>query len=89
MGRSKTVLPYMRNENKLFSLFVSHRVNQIRSSSNIADWDCIEGKLNVADDSPRVIKCKDFTSNSRYLKGPEFLREFSLKEVLKRDELVR
>ena len=79
----------MRNENKLFSLFVSHRVNQIRSSSNIADWDCIEGKLNVADDSPRVIKCKDFTSNSRYLKGPEFLREFSLKEVLQRDELVR
>ena len=36
-----------------------------------------------------MIKCKDFTSNSRYLKGPEFLREFSLKEVLQTDELVR
>ena len=36
-----------------------------------------------------MIKCKDFTSNSRYLKGPEFLKEFSLKEVLQTDELVR
>ena len=36
-----------------------------------------------------MIKCKDFTPNSKYLKGPEFLREFSLKEVLQTDELVR
>ena len=36
-----------------------------------------------------MIKCKDFTSNSRYLKGPEFLREYSLKEVFQTDELVR
>ena len=33
-----------------------------------------------------MIKCKDFTSNSRYLKGPEFLREF---QVLQTDELIR
>ena len=36
-----------------------------------------------------MIKCKHFTSNSRYLKGPELLQEFSLKEVLQTDELVR
>ena len=36
-----------------------------------------------------MIKCKDFTPNSKYLKGPEFLREFSLKEVLQTDELIR
>ena len=80
---------YIRNENKRFSVFVSHRINEIRSNSNIADWHFIEGKLNVADDCSRVIKCKDFTSNSRYLKGTEFLRESSLKEVLQTDELVR
>ena len=80
---------YIRNENKRFSVFVSHRVNEIRSNSNTADWHFIEGKLNVADDCSHVIKCKDFTSNSRYLKGPEFLREFFLKEVLQTDELIR
>ena len=36
-----------------------------------------------------MTKCKDFMSNSRYLKGPEFLRELSLKEVLQTYELVR
>ena len=70
---SKTVLRYIRNENKRFSVLVSHRVNEIRSNSNMADWNFIEGNFNVADDCSRVIKCKDFTSNSRYLKGPEFL----------------
>ena len=86
---STTVLRYIRNENKRFSVFVSHRVNEIRSNSNIADWHFIEGKLNVAGDCSRVIKCKDFTPNSRYLKRPEFLQEFSLKEVLQTDELLR
>ena len=47
----KTVLHYIRNENNRFSVFViSHRVNEIRSSSNIADWHFIDGKLNVAND---------------------------------------
>ena len=73
---SKTVLCYIRNENKRFSVFVSHCVIEILSNSNIADWHFIEGKLNVADDCSRVIKCKDFTSNPRYLKGPEFLWNF-------------
>ena len=39
---SKTVLRYIRNENKPFSVFVSHLVNEIRSNSNIADWHFIE-----------------------------------------------
>ena len=86
---SKTVLHYIGNENKRFSVFVSHRVNEIRNNSNIADWHFIEGKLNVADDCSPMIKCKDFTSNSRYPKGPELLREFSLKEVLQTDGFLR
>ena len=50
----------------------------------------MQGLLNtyIADDCLHMIKCKDFTSNSRYVKGPEFPREFSLKEVLQTDELV-
>ena len=55
---SQTVLRYIRNENKRFSVFVSHRVNEIRRNSNIADWHFIEGKLNVAYDCSRVIKVK-------------------------------
>ena len=47
---SKTVLRYIQNENKRLSVFVSHRVNEIHSKSNIADWYIIEGKLNVAGD---------------------------------------
>ena len=40
---SKTVLHYIRNENKHFSVFVSHHVNKMRSNSNIADRHFIEG----------------------------------------------
>ena len=40
---SKTVLYYIRNENKHFSVFVSHHVNKMGSNSNIADWHFIEG----------------------------------------------
>ena len=36
-----------------------------------------------------MIKCKDFTSSSGYLKGPGFLQHFSLKEVLQTDELLK
>ena len=60
---SKTVLRYIRNENKRFSVFISHCINEICSNSIIADshFICI---LNVANDCSCVIKCKDFMSKN-------------------------
>ena len=53
---SKTVLPYIRSENKRFSVFVSHCVTEIRSNSNIADQHFNEGKLNVANNCSHVMQ---------------------------------
>ena len=40
---SKTVLTYIYNEYKRFSVFVTHRVNEIRLPSVISDWNFISG----------------------------------------------
>ena len=34
---SQTVLKYTKNENQRFSAYIMHRVNEIKSNSNIAD----------------------------------------------------
>ena len=46
---SKTVLKFIRNENTRFPTYVMHRINEIRSSSDISDWHFVPGKLNISD----------------------------------------
>ena len=70
---SKTVLKYIYNEHKRFSVFVTHRVNEIRLSSEISDWHFIPGNQNPADDCTRPFSFESFLQNKRYLNGPDFL----------------
>ena len=46
---SKTVLKFIRNENTGFLTYVMHRINEIRSSSDISDWHFVPGKFNISD----------------------------------------
>ena len=44
---SQTVLKCIKNENQRFSACIMHRVNKIKSNSDIADWYYVPGKTNI------------------------------------------
>ena len=53
-SHSQTV-KYIKNENQRFSAYSMHRVNEIKSNSNIADWYYVPGKMNIADQCTRPL----------------------------------
>ena len=72
---SQTVLSYIRNENSHFTTYIIHRVNEIRNNTDVHSWNFVPGVLNVADDSTRYIDFSNLSTESRWLKGPEFLQK--------------
>ena len=72
---SRTVLNYLYNENKNFGVYVNHRVNEIRNTTNIEDWHYAQSKSNVADDATRCRSFSDLNSNCILINGPEFTHE--------------
>ena len=42
-------LKYIYNEKKTFLVYVMHRLDEIRSNSNISDWNYIPTHHNVSD----------------------------------------
>ena len=46
---SKTVLKYIYNEKKHFPVYVMHKLDEVRSNSNITDWNYIPTHHNVSD----------------------------------------
>ena len=52
---------------------MTHRVNEIRLSSEVSDWHFIPGNQNPADDCARPFSFESFLQNKRYLNGPNFL----------------
>ena len=43
---TKTVLKYIRKENKCFTVYITYWVSKIRSNSDIKYWDFINGSIN-------------------------------------------
>ena len=70
---SQTVLKYIKNENQRFSAYIMHRVNKIKSNSNIADWYYVPGKMNIADQCTRPLTLSRFVKESNHLNGPNML----------------
>ena len=70
---SKIVLHYISNTHRRFSVYVSHRVAEIVSNSDIKEWHHIPGAMNVADDCTRGIEIRDLTPECRWISGPKFL----------------
>ena len=83
---SKTVLKFIRNENTRFPTYVMHRINEIRSSSDISYCHFVPGKLNISDNCTRPTTFENIAKDNRYLNGPPFLYE-SLESVLKFDDI--
>lgn len=66
---SKTVLRYIRSQNKRYKTFVAHRVREITELTEISSWRWVPGEINVADESTRDIS----NDKNRWLLGPIFL----------------
>ena len=73
---SKTVLNYIRNENRKFPPFVMHRVAEICEYSQLQQWSYFPDNINPADISTRPKSFSQLKS-STWLHGPAFLCQTS------------
>ncbi|XP_052750564.1 uncharacterized protein LOC128200612 [Galleria mellonella] len=69
---SMNVLGWLRNDARSYKTFVAHRVGEIIELSDVSEWHWVPTAYNVADDSTRLSR-GPLTSDSRWIKGPEFL----------------
>ena len=76
----KTVLKYIYNEKKHFPVYVMHRLDEIRSQSNITDWNYIPTHLNVSNACTRPFGFTDFKDKNDYLNGSRFLQAKEINE---------
>ena len=72
---SVAVLWYIYHEEKRFKTFVANRVAKIRLHSNPTDWHHVSTKNNPADVASRGLHPNDTQGISRWIQGPEFLRD--------------
>ncbi|XP_045445582.1 uncharacterized protein LOC123653632 [Melitaea cinxia] len=70
---SKTVLHWIRNEDKKYTPFVAHRLAEIAELSHRDDWRWISTDDNVADDATRI-GTRRISRTDRWFNGPLFLR---------------
>ncbi|XP_055604719.1 uncharacterized protein LOC129752952 [Uranotaenia lowii] len=72
---SKTVLAWLNSDQRRYTKFVGVRVGEILTTTRAEDWRWIPSKLNVADDATKWGKHPNFSPESRWFRGPEFLLE--------------
>ncbi|XP_022807383.1 uncharacterized protein LOC111344420 [Stylophora pistillata] len=73
---SKVALGYIQNDSRRFYVYVANRVQVIRSISDPTQWRYAGTTLNPADLTTREVT-EEHLKDSRWLHGPEFLREAS------------
>lgn len=72
---SQTVLQWLRSEARRYKPFVAVRVAEISEAVDVSRWRWCPTALNVADDATRVKTNPDFDPESRWLRGPAWLRD--------------
>ncbi|XP_055615090.1 uncharacterized protein LOC129761395 [Toxorhynchites rutilus septentrionalis] len=71
---SETVLAWIKSDHRRYRQFVACRIGEILDKTNGEDWNWIPSKQNVADEATKWGKGPCFGPNSRWVRGPEFLR---------------
>ena len=69
---SKIVLHYLSNTQRRFNVYISHRVAEITSKSDVREWGHIPGTTNVVDDSTRGKEIHELTPESGGSAVPNF-----------------
>lgn len=72
---SQTVLQWVGSDQRKFKPFVAFRVAEIVESAPASWWNWVPTDLNVADEATRVKHPVKFDKESRWLLGPQWLRE--------------
>ena len=70
---SKVALNYIKNLDTNFGSYIAHRINKIRSNTDIKQWDYIPKSFTVADDATRYIEFSKLQSDDRWFVGSDFL----------------
>ncbi|XP_044573987.1 uncharacterized protein LOC123258174 [Drosophila ananassae] len=71
---SKTVLRWIGSTHRRYKQFVGNIVAEILESTKVAQWRWLPSADNVADDATRAQRSVDLSEESRWLRGPAFLR---------------
>ena len=71
---SKTVLKWIASSHRWYKRYVAHRIAEILASTEVENWRWVSTKDNVADEATRTSNNVDFSSSSRWLNGPAFLK---------------
>ncbi|XP_065077337.1 uncharacterized protein LOC135700687 [Ochlerotatus camptorhynchus] len=72
---SKDVLCWLASDHRRYSQFVAFRVSEILESTDVNEWRWVPTKQNVADEGTKRTRVPDFSSDSRWFRGPDFLKE--------------
>ncbi|XP_041673814.1 uncharacterized protein LOC121529877 [Drosophila eugracilis] len=72
---SKTVLKWIGSTHRRYKHFVGNQVAEILESSKVSQWRWVPTADNAADDATRSLSKADLRPESRWLSGPEFLRQ--------------
>ncbi|XP_073843555.1 uncharacterized protein [Musca autumnalis] len=72
---SSTVINWINSDNRRYKPFVAHRITEILDSTRPTDWKWLPTNLNVADETTRAKRNMDFSFNSRWYQGPQFLHQ--------------
>ncbi|XP_055591249.1 uncharacterized protein LOC129743288 [Uranotaenia lowii] len=75
---SRDVLCWIRSDHRRYSHYVAHRVSEILELTQISEWRWIPTDENVADEGTKWQRSPEVANDSRWLNGPEFLREDEL-----------
>lgn len=71
---SKTVLQCIRSDHRRYKPFVAYRIAEVLDLTSEMDWHWVPTSLNVADDATRSKSKPQYDPESRWLLGPDFLR---------------
>lgn len=70
---SRTVLSWLRCDQRQYRQFVAFRVGEILETTNVNEWRWIPTKQNVADEATKWQQNPGTSEESRWFVGPDFL----------------
>ncbi|XP_053691312.1 uncharacterized protein LOC128739837 [Sabethes cyaneus] len=72
---SNTVLAWIKSDQRRYHQYVGFRVGEILTVTDVSEWRKIGSAMNVADDATKWGSGPNISSESRWFRGPEFLKQ--------------